>query len=89
MPRANPPLAAADKEPGRVDRGQRIARETQLRDGHDGKERAHFARPLTQGRLPADMTGNRKAMSITVEDVVEMVEGASAWEALEDDDEAI
>jgi hypothetical protein len=88
MPRAEPPLAAADKEPGRVDRGQRVARETDLAQAWDGKERAHFARPLKAGALPPDMTGagERVAAPITVEDVVEVPEAASSWEALEDDE---
>ena len=87
MPRQQPPLAAADKEPGRVDRGQRVWRETQLQTGWDGKERAHFARPLKEGRLAADMTGHAGPAPITVEDVVEAPDTASAWEAIEEDDE--
>ena len=87
MPLFEPPLAAADREPGRVDRGQRVIRETHLGDCHDGKERAHFAMPLRVGALPADVHGTSGWSAITVEDVVEVPETASSWEALEEDDE--
>ncbi|HUZ13945.1 MAG TPA: hypothetical protein VMU93_13995 [Caulobacteraceae bacterium] len=80
----NPPPGAADTDPGRVDRGQRIIDETELGDCHDGKERAHFAR-RRGGELPADMHGPGGAAPVTVEDVVEVAGAASAWEALEDD----
>jgi hypothetical protein len=80
-----PPKAAADEGLGRVDRGQRVAGEAQLAKGHDGKERALFARPM-QGELPPDTAGIGAAAPVTVEDVVEEAPSASAWEALEEDE---
>jgi hypothetical protein len=78
----NAPQPAADQGLGRVDRGQRIADETHLADGHDGKERAHFVKPKA-GVLPADMHGGAGAAAVTTEDVVEAADTASAWEARE------
>ncbi|MGH6958338.1 MAG: hypothetical protein ACREEW_16870 [Caulobacteraceae bacterium] len=85
MPVPNDPARSADAGLGKVDRGQRVARETEMGECHDGKERAHFAHPM-HGRLPADMHGAGATPSpITVEDVVEVTETASAWEAIEDE----
>ena len=82
-----PPQAAADEGLDRVDRGQRVAGEAALGKGHDGKERALFARPKRAGELPADLAGPEQPAPVTVEDVVEVAPSASAWEALEDGDE--
>ena len=81
-----PPKAAADEGLGRVDRGQRVAGEAKLATGHDGKERALFARPM-QGELPPDTAGIDSAAPVTVEDVVEEAPSASAWEAIEDEED--
>jgi hypothetical protein len=86
MTARTPPQAAADQGLDRVDRGQRVAREAHLTDGHDGKERARFVRPKT-GELPADMAGAGAAAPRTVEDAVEAPPSASSWEAREEDDE--
>jgi hypothetical protein len=80
-----PPKAAADEGLGRVDRGQRVAGEAQLVQGHDGKQRAIFVR-RKEGELPPDTAGIDGATPVTVESVVESPPSASAWEALEDDD---
>lgn len=83
-----PPPASADSGLGKVDRGQRVIDETRMGECHDGKERAHFVQPL-KGELPADMHGaGAKPSPITVEDVVKSPDTASAWEAIEDDEEA-
>jgi hypothetical protein len=66
----------------RVARGHRVIDETRFGGCHDGKERAHFARPM-RGLLPADLQGAHGPAPATVEDVVEVADGASAWEALE------
>ena len=81
-----PPKAAADEGLGRVDRGQRVAKEVELTKGWDGKERARFARPM-HGELPPDTAGIDDASPVTVESVVEEAPSASAWEAIEDDEE--
>jgi hypothetical protein len=80
-----PPKAAADQGLGRVDRGQRVAKEAELTKGRDGKERALFVHPK-KGELPPDTAGIDSATPVTVESVVESPPSASAWEALEDDD---
>ena len=87
MPITTPPRAAADEGLDRVDRGQRVAGEATLGKGHDGKERALFARPKQVGQLPADLADPEQPAPVTVEDVVEVAPSASAWEALEDGDE--
>jgi hypothetical protein len=79
-----PPKAAADEGLGRVDRGQRVAKEAQLTKGWDGKERARFVRKKT-GELPPDTAGIDQASPVTVESAVESPPSASAWEAIEDD----
>lgn len=79
-----PPKAAADEGLGRVDRGQRVAKEAELTKGWDGKERARFARKK-KGELPPDTAGIDSAAPVTVESVVEAAPSASAWEAIEDD----
>jgi hypothetical protein len=78
------PLPSADEGLDRVDRGQRVRRETVIGSCHDGKERAYFAMPM-RGVLPADMT-NGDSAPVTVEDVVELAPTSSSWEALEDED---
>jgi len=79
-----PPRAAADQGLGRVDRGQRILKESRLIQTHDGKERAIFVQPK-RGELPPDTAGIDSASAVTVEDVVEAPSVASAWEAIEED----
>ena len=74
----------AQEDGPRVDRGQRVRREMELHPAHDGKERTLSARPKRSGVLPADMT-NAAAKRVTTEDVVEVEENASAWEALDDE----
>ena len=81
-----PPKAAADEGQDRVDRGQRIARESQLIQTHDGKERAIFVQPK-QGELPPDTAGVDGPSPVTTEDVVQAPPTASAWEAIEEDGE--
>jgi len=85
MAKHTPPKAAADEGLGRVDRGERIARESRLIQTHDGKERAIFVQPK-KGELPPDTAGIDNAAPVTVEDVVEAPPVASAWEALEEDE---
>jgi hypothetical protein len=85
MTKRTPPREAADEGLGRVDRGQRVAREAELTKGWDGKERARFVR-RKQGELPPDTAGIDSAAPVTVESVVESPPSASAWEALEDDE---
>jgi hypothetical protein len=85
MAKHTPPRAAADEGLGRVDRGERILRESRLIQAHDGKERAIFVQPK-KGELPPDTAGIDSAAPVTVEDVVEAPPVASAWEALEDDE---
>jgi hypothetical protein len=80
-----PPKSAADEGLGRVDRGERILRESRLIQTHDGKERALFVLPK-QGELPPDTAGIDNASPVTTEDVVEAPPVASAWEAIEDDE---
>ena len=80
-----PPKAAADEGLGRVDRGQRVAKEARLRKGWDGKERAEFVH-RKQGELPPDTAGIDSAAPVTVESVVETTPNASSWEAIEDDE---
>ncbi|HEX3406678.1 MAG TPA: hypothetical protein VHS81_05530 [Caulobacteraceae bacterium] len=79
-----PPKAAADEGLGRVDRGQRVAREARLTQGWDGKERAEFVH-RKEGELPPDTAGIDSAAPVTVESVVESTPSASSWEAIEDD----
>ena len=79
-----PPRAAADEGLGRVDRGERIASESQFVEGHDGKERLTFVHPK-HGELPPDTAGIDGATPVTVESVVEAPPSASAWEAIEDE----
>ena len=79
-----PPKAAADEGLGRVDRGQRVAKEAELTEGWDGKERARFVH-RKEGELPPDTAGIDQSAPVTVESVVESPPSASAWEAIEDD----
>ncbi|HEY1426597.1 MAG TPA: hypothetical protein VGF50_08000 [Caulobacteraceae bacterium] len=79
-----PPKAAADEGLDRVDRGERILSESQLIEGHDGKQRAIFVQPK-KGELPPDVAGVDQAAPVTTEDVVQAPPSASAWEALEDE----
>ncbi len=83
---SNTPRHSADQGLDRVDRGQRVAtRETHFTDGHDGKERTRFVKPMDR-HLPQDMQGVSPGKPATVEDVVEPEPTASAWEALERDE---
>jgi len=84
MTAINPPPGSADEGLGKVARGQRVREEVALERGHDGKERANFARPRT-GELPPDMDTQGPA-PVTVENVVDVDDAASAWEAIEDGD---
>jgi hypothetical protein len=85
MTSRTPPRAAADEGLGRVDRGQRVAKEAELTKGSDGKERASFVH-RKQGDLPPDTAGIDSAVPVTTESVVESPPSASAWEAIEDGD---
>lgn len=80
-----PPKAAADEGLDRVDRGERILKESQLIQTHDGKERAIFVQPK-EGELPPDTAGVDGPAPVTTEDVVQAPPSASAWEALEDEE---
>ncbi len=84
MTEHTPPKAAADEGLGRVDRGQRVAKEAELTEGWDGKQRARFVR-RKEGELPPDTAGIDGSAPVTVESVVESPPSASAWEAIEDD----
>lgn len=79
-----PPKAAADEGLDRVDRGERILKESQLIQTHDGKERAIFVQPK-KGELPPDTAGIDQAAPVTTEDVVQAPPVASAWEAIEEE----
>lgn len=79
-----PPKAAADEGLGRVDRGERILKESKLIQTHDGKERAIFVQPKV-GELPPDTAGIDQASPVTTEDVVQAPPVASAWEAIEEE----
>ena len=74
-----------DEKPEGVRRGQRVRAATTMGGCHDGKERAHFARPRPSGALPADLQGSPGPLPVTVEDVVEVDDDGSAWEAIEED----
>ena len=79
------PDKSADEGLNEVDRGHRVAGETDMINGRDGKERARFVRPK-RGDLPADMNdGGAKAAPATTEAVVETPPRASSLEAIEDD----
>ncbi|MBV9995447.1 MAG: hypothetical protein JO127_09555 [Caulobacteraceae bacterium] len=82
MPDPNATIPADDSV--RIDRGQRVRREAEFEPSHDGKARAAFARPMRRGLLASDLDNHGPA-PVTVESVVEVDEGGSAWEALEDD----
>ncbi len=86
MAEHTPPKAAADEGLDRVDRGQRVAREAELTQGWDGKERARFVR-RKRGELTPDTAGIDQSAPVTVESVVESPPSASSWEALEEDSE--
>jgi hypothetical protein len=80
-----PPYKSADEGLDKVDRGQRVAGETDMVYGKDGKARARFVRPK-RGDLPADMDdGGAKAAPVTTESVMQTPPRASSWEAIEDD----
>lgn len=79
-----PPKAAADEGLDRVDRGERILKESKLIQTHDGKERAIFVQPKV-GELPPDTAGIDQAAPVTTEDVVQAPPVASAWEAIEEE----
>jgi hypothetical protein len=81
---SRPQSGPADDRAGSVDRGHRVAGETQMADGHDGKEQARFVR-TKRGELAADMAGGAGPAPVTTEDVVETPPNASSWEAIEDD----
>jgi hypothetical protein len=68
-----------------VARGQRLGDEVEIAIARDGKEKVKSAKPH-RGPLPQDLNTSPPAQPVTTEDVVEVAETPSSWEAVEADD---
>ncbi|HZZ89797.1 MAG TPA: hypothetical protein VFE13_15830 [Caulobacteraceae bacterium] len=68
-----------------VGRGQRVSDEVEIAGAHDGKEKAKSAKPRT-APLPQDLNTSPPAQPVTTEDVVDVADTPSSWEAVESDD---